>query len=218
MSEQLIPGNNSVTVNPNGTLELRGESGWQLIGQATVFEDLRVEPTVRSTGAKAPSYTNWTPGGSASGLYFYLFDNAAVSSEKEVNFKLQLPHGKLLDSAIHLHVHWTPTATGSAGDKVRWGLEYTKANPNGVFGAVGAYIYATDPIDAPSTTPTAHTHYITEFADIDMTGDALSTILVCRLFRNSSDAADSFAGDVGLLYIDAHIEMNTFGSKEEYTK
>ena len=57
---------------------------------------------------------------------------------------------------------------------------------------------------------------ITEFADIDMTGDALSTILLCRLFRNSSNAADSFTGSAMLLYIDCHVEMSQLGSKDEY--
>jgi len=57
-----------------------------------------------------------------------------------------------------------------------------------------------------------------EFADIDMTGDALSTILLCRLFRNSSNAADSFTGHVGLLYIDIHIEYAQLGSNEEYVQ
>jgi hypothetical protein len=184
----------------------------------TWFDDVRVEPTVRGTGPKAPTYTNYLAGGSASGLYFYLFDNALAASEKEVNFKLQMPHGKLLNSAIHLHVHWLPTTTGNAGDKVRWGLEYTKANVNATFGAVGAYIYADTALSPPSSTPTAHTHYLTEFADISMTGDALSTILLCRLFRNSSDAADTFAGDVGLLYIDCHVEFDRFGSDAEYTQ
>lgn len=200
---------NNITISGSGNLTANGTATW--------FDDIRIEPTVRSTGVKAPTYTQWTPsGGSASGLYFYLFDNAISASEKEVNFKLQMPHGKKLGSVIHLHVHWMPTSTGSAGDKVRWGLEYTKANPNAVFSAPGSFIYATDPANPPSTTPTQDTHYITEFADIDMTGDALSTILPCRLFRNSSHADDTFAGDVMLLYIDAHVEFERMGSNDEY--
>jgi hypothetical protein len=199
-------------------IEITSDGKVKAIGTASWFDDLRVEPTVRLSSPKAPAYTNYLAGGSASGLYFYLFDNAVLATEKEVNFKLQMPHGKKLASAIHLHVHWVPTSTGSAGDKVRWGLEYTKANPNGVFGAVGAYIYADTPVTPPSTTPTIHTHYITEFADIDMTGDALSTILLCRLFRNSSHADDTFAGDVGLLYIDCHVEFDHLGSNEEYAQ
>lgn len=189
------------------------------LGTATWYDDVRVEPTVRGSGTKVPAYTAWTPaGGSVSGLYCYLFDNAVLASEKEVNFKIQLPHGKKLGSVVHLHVHWMPTSTGSAGQKVRWGLEYTKANPNAAFAAPGAFIYATDPINPPSTTPTQDTHYITEFADIDMTGDALSTIILCRLFRNSSHADDSFTGNVMLLYIDCHVEHDTLGSNDEYTK
>lgn len=186
-------------------------------GTATWFDDVRVEPTARGTGTKSPTYTNYAAGGSASGLYLYVFDNALAVAEKELNFKLQMPHGKLLNSLIHLHIHWVALTTGAAGEKVRWGLEYTKANPNGVFGAVGAIVYATDPVNPPSTTPTAHTHYITEFPDIDMSGDALSTILLCRVFRNSSNAADTFAGSAGLLYIDCHVEFERWGSNDEYT-
>lgn len=227
MSRKLVPGFDNLYVLPDGTLhignanaiEISADGRFKAQGSATWFDDVRVEPTVRGSGSKVPSYTAWTPaGGSASGLYFYLFDNAIAANEKEVNFKLQMPHGKLLSSAIHIHVHWIPTSTGSAGQKVRWGLEYSKANPNGVFAAPGAFIYAADPLSPPSTTPTQDTHYLTEFADIDMTGDALSTILLCRLFRNSSDAIDTFAGDVGLLYIDAHIEFFQLGSNEEYTQ
>lgn len=181
----------------------------------TWFDDLRVEPTVRSSGPKAPSYVNYLAGGGASGIFVYEFDNAAVASEKEINFKMQMPHGKLLGSAIHLHVHWVALSTGAAGNKIRWGLEYTKANVNGTFG-VTTTIYADTPINPPSTTPTVDTHYITEFADISMVGDGLSTMVLGRVFRNSSHANDTFAGSAGLLYIDAHVEFAAWGSNGEY--
>lgn len=179
-------------------------------GTATWFDDLRVEPTVHSSVSKAPVYTAML-----GGIYAYLFDNAAVSSEKEVNFKLQTPHGWLPGSPIHLHLHWVAATTGSAGQKVRWGLESTKANINGVFGATST-TYAIDPVNPPSTTPTAMTHYLTEFSDIDMTGGTLSNMILARVFRNSSHADDTYTGNVYLIAIDAHVEMYQLGSNDEF--
>jgi len=51
-----------------------------------------------------------------------------------------------------------------------------------------------------------------------MTGDELSTVLICRLFRNSSHANDTYGGTAGLLYIDAHYQVDSFGSDEELVK
>ena len=181
-------------------------------GSATWFDDLRVELTVRGSNTKSPTYAAMI-----SGIYAYEFDNAIVTLEKEVNFKMQLPHGWLTASAIHLHVHWVAKSTTLADQKVRWGLEYTKANINGVFGATTT-IYATDPASPPSTTPTAMTHYLTEFADIDMTGGTLSNFLLCRLFRNSSNAADTYTDSAYVIGVDAHVEFDQLGSNDEFTK
>jgi hypothetical protein len=69
----------------------------------------------------------------------------------------------------------------------------------------------------------AATHYITEFAAITPTAsqDGLSSILTCRLFRNSSNAADTYdiaANKCGLLYVDIHYQTDTLGSVGEYVK
>lgn len=189
-------------------------TGLAMTGGATTWNDLRVEPTVRSVGSvKAPVYTVID----GTNFYAYLFDNAGAAAEKEVNFKMQLDHSWKVGSAIHIHVHWFPVANGNAGDKVRWGLEYVVVNINGVMGATTT-IYAVDPETPPSTTPTAKTHYMTEFAEIDMTGKTLSCFVLGRLFRNSSNAADTYGSDVSLMGIDAHYQQDTLGSTDELVK
>lgn len=179
-------------------------------GTATWWDDLRVEPTVRGSGTKVPSYT-----AIVGGIYAYAFDNAVLASEKEVNFKMQMPHGWVQDTPIKLHLHWLPTTTGAAGEKVRWGFEYTVAAINSTF-AAPTTIYATDPANPPSTTPTAMTHYLTPFAEVTTSGTGLSTMVLGRIFRNSSDAADTYGGTAYLLGIDAHIQMAQFGSNDEF--
>ena len=45
----------------------------------------------------------------------------------------------------------------------------------------------------------------------------MSSMLICRLWRDSANAADTYGSDVGLLYIDAHVELDKLGSNSEYT-
>jgi hypothetical protein len=182
-----------------------------LIGSATRWEDLRVEITVRSTGQKAPTLAGWL-----NGLYLYEFDDAAVASEKEVFFAIQMPHGWKEGSTIFPHVHWTNKTAGSAGQVARWGLEYNIAKPSAVFGSTTT-IYG-ETIGSGVIT-SANSHLITPIgAGIDMTGMSLSTMIVGRLFRNSSHANDTYGGIAGGLSFDIHYEVDSFGSSLEYTK
>lgn len=184
-----------------------------LVGAATAWDDLRVEPTVRGAGTKVPSYTAWK-----GGLFAYAFDNAVLASEKEINFKIQMPHAWAAGTNIHIHIHWTPSATGSATEKVEWGLEYNLANVNGTFSSTNTTITASDPVNPPSTTPTVDTHYLTEFAEIDMTGYSLSTFVLGRLYRASSSTGDTYTGTAYLIGIDAHYQIDSFGSRDELSK
>jgi hypothetical protein len=67
---------------------------------------------------------------------------------------------------------------------------------------------------------TTSKHNITGFSAITpgATQNGLSSILIGRLFRNSSHDDDTYTGDAGLLYIDAHFQLSSLGSTDEYTK
>jgi len=68
----------------------------------------------------------------------------------------------------------------------------------------------------------ANTHDITVLTNdnegIDGTGKKVSSILICRLWRYSSDADDTYNEDAGALFVDFHIQIDGFGSREEYKK
>ena len=106
---------------------------------------------------------------------------------------------------------------GTAGQVIRWGIEYTKATIGGTFSSSPTTVYATT-IAGGGDITVANEHLLTDFASIDMTGDTLSTVLVCRVFRNSSNAADTYGGTAGLLYLDWHYEIDAMGSKTELAK
>jgi hypothetical protein len=174
------------------------------------WDDLRIEPTARSTGAKTPSFSAYK-----TTLFIYDFDNAAALSEKEIFYQVQMPHAWKEGTTIYPHVHWIPRTAGTAGQKVRWGMEYTLAKPGATFGATVTQ-YGTSA--GPGDITVQDNHIITSLGSIDMSGQTLSTVLICRIFRNSSHVDDSFSGVCGLLYVDIHLLVDSFGSREEYNK
>jgi hypothetical protein len=189
-----------------------------MVGNAKPWNDIRIEPTARNTGTNAPTFEKYLDSGSSSrGVYLYSFDDVAANSEKEIFFTMQMPHD-WDNSNIHVHAHWIGATTQVTASKIRWGLEYSWSSVNYVFGNTET-LYA-DTVEGGDTTVTAFKHYLTEFADIAPSGsqNSLSSILVGRLFRNSSNIADTYTGKAGLLYLDAHYQMNSIGSDQEYIK
>ena len=168
------------------------------------------------TGSNEPGFTVFKTNGSGSqGVFVYWFD---ASTEEEVYFACQMPHS--WDGGIlHPHVHWTPktNADGTpAAQKVSWGLEYSWAGIGGDF-ANTAIVYgnAHQPTDANVV---AGRHYLTEMDDITPTAGqkGISSMLVCRLFRNATSVADdTYEHDAGLMEFDFHYSSTRLGSREE---
>lgn len=214
--------------NSSGTplSRIKSDGRWRHDG-ATTWNDLRIEPVARSTGANAPSFEKYFDDvpGSSRGVYLYSFNDATAGSEKEIFFTMQMPHDWKEGTAIHLHCHWV----GSVSDTTsapRWGLEYTWKDIGQVFGDTTIVYSSGSNIDGSGSSDpniTAGKHYISEFTAITPGTDAnnISSIIIGRLFRDSANAGDTYnaaTNKCGLLYIDAHYEVDSFGSDTEFTK
>lgn len=208
---------NNTTFETDGTMVMNGT--------ATVWEDLRVEPSVRGTGVRNPSFEQYLTNGAGSiGVFLYSFDDALVAAEKEIYFTVQMPHA-WKGTAIYPHVHWIGSAADTAANP-RWGLEYSWADIGTDFGNTTIIYTTAEKIGAGGATDanvTINRHYINAFSAITPTTsqDGISSVLIGRLFRNSSDAGDTYnvgGNKCGLLYIDIHYEIDTLGSRTEYTK
>ena len=190
---------NYTAFEDDGTIEFNGD--------ATVWDDLRVPVTsVRVPGSKAPTWTSYSAG------QLLAFDYQAVAgNEEEVYFVAQLPHSYKEGTNITPHVHWIPDTDEAT---LRWGLEYEWVNVNGSFSATTT-IY----VDQAVGVDDSDKQFKTIFSAIDGTGKTISSMLVCRLFRNSSHANDTAETiDALLIEIDFHFEMDTVGSRLVLTK
>jgi len=176
---------------------------------ARTWEDLGVSLTTAKPGAtRQPGYEKFKDNGAGStGVYAWHFDGSAV---EELFFERQLPHAFAeLQGELRPHVHWAPKST-SAGT-VRWGLEYTGVSPLGVFGNT-TIIYGEDVAEDAST------HQIAVLPAIDAATLAISSVLICRLFRDATHGNDTYSPDAVATSFDFHIELDGRGSEQEYVK
>lgn len=194
-----------------------GGGGLTLIGTATVWEDLRVPVTsTKLGGTKDPHFTVFkTNGAGSQGVFLYWFDK---TTEEELYFTCQVPHAYKEGTNLIAHIHWIPKTNGGANAVVSWGLEYTWANHTVVF-ANTSIIYTNTHLPADASL-VADKHYMSSFAAINGAGKTISSMLVCRVFRDAGGTGltDDYNDDAGMLEIDFHFENDTMGSKTETAK
>jgi len=189
-----------------------GSPFWRrLVGDGEVrWDDLRI---VLDNGSDAASLSYFS-GGSGPQIWYFR-DNGTLES---MSFTVQLPHTWKEGTTIYPHLHWAPKGTRS-GD-VEWNFEYTWANYDAVTPEVFPAI-ATNTVVAAGPF-TANTHRITALsaanAGLDATGKKISSILICRLWRNSNNSNDTYNDYAGLLFVDFHIQVDGWGSREVFVK
>ena len=169
------------------------------------YEDMNIAPFSANAGPgiNPPTVTQIKDNGAGSaGIYTYAFSNAV---EQEIFFSAQLPHAYKEGSDILPHVHFTtPTQTATT---ITWGLEYSWTNRADT-------IQNSTIITNSIATPAAYQHTICSLPTILGTGKKISSILNCRLFRQTG----GYIGGALLLSMDFHILLDTIGSSGEGTK
>jgi len=196
-----VANGNDTKVEADGSLKFEGN--------ATVWDDLRVSLDKGSSSASL-EYV-W---GSVGPQIWYFRNNEGLEM---MSFVVQLPHSWKEGTTIYPHVHWLPK-TSKTGN-LEWNLDYSWQN----------YDASTPQVFPTYTTSTvvatgpfvANTHRITSLTGgtgLDGTGKKISSILICRIWRNSSNTADTYNDDAGLLSLDFHYQIDTVGSRAEYVK
>lgn len=211
------------TVNPSDfDIDCGTQKTLRLVEE--VWDDLRVPLTAGKIGASnPPTFSQFMDDAGSVGVYLWRFgDQAVVGNEEQLWFAAQLPHSYAEGTDIKVHIHWSPAAGGAAGQFVKWGLEYTWINIDGTFG--NTTIITSDASTAPTATTSGDgtmlvdKHYTTEIGAIVGTGKTISSMLACRVFRNSSHADDDLPQAAFGLEVDFHFEIDTMGSRQELIK
>ena len=158
-----------------------------------------------------------TPGGSSSptllnfrnNIWLYAFED--TPSVQEGFFDIHIKHDIKANTDITFHIHWTHNIASPSGN-IKWNIEYTFAKGY----EAGTFF---DPVTV-STIQTAgaqYAHHITDDDDMVITAPhdiEPDTILIARIYRDSTDGSDTFASDAFLLHVDMHYVKARTGTKE----
>ncbi|MDD5150921.1 MAG: hypothetical protein PHC28_10670 [Flavobacterium sp.] len=196
-----IAGGNDTKIEGDGTLVFEGN--------AEVWDDLRVSLDKGSNSASL-QYV-W---GSTGPQIWYFRNNEGLEM---MSFVVQIPHSWKEGTVIYPHIHWIPNASRTGN--VEWNLDYSWQN----YDATTPQVFPTFTTSTVVTTGpfVANTHRITSLtggSGLDGTGKKISSVLICRIWRNSSNSADTYGDDAGLLSLDFHYQIDTVGSREQYVK
>lgn len=156
---------------------------------------------LKDAGANIPALTQY----GTSAMYFPLYE-----IDDAQYFSLQLPHGYKQGSAITLHVHWFGSTT-DATNAVRWEVTYQWVNIGGTFSTSAA-----TPVTADDTA-TAGVSKVKSFTASTGTAKEISSH-ICGRIRRITNGATDYAGDTYLVFLDAHFQRDTIGSRKESSK
>jgi len=162
------------------------------------WEDLRVEFNSGISPASNPPQRVAYKGGLVSA-----FEDEGVN-EDTVTFQVQLPHNYAEGTDIEPHIHWA--GEDNTAGNVKWIFTYSWAN-------IGAAFPGETSDTAIGANPATDVHTLTEFTQINGAGKTVSSVMICRLSRNSTDGDDTFtAKDAYGLYFDFHYQIDSMGS------
>lgn len=126
---------------------------------------------------------------------------------------MQLPHSWLEGSVLKPHVHWQKT-TSAAGNVV-WSLSYQWSSTGKVLEDA---IVLSASVPTVSDQDTANLHAFTPLGDISTAGRKISDMLLMKLSRLGSDAADTYEATARLIEFDVHYQASTAGSRGVFRK
>jgi len=185
----------------------------RLNGTARAWEDLRIDPQIKATGAGQAAYAVWK-----TNYYLLAFPDGADTA---CYFTAQMPHAWDTSTDPVFHVHWVSNGSSTTNKFPEWNLVCRWAGINGDFDAdISPSAVRVPAGKTIGDAIAADTHYVTAFAALDASaagGDSISSILIGKLSRSAAPL-DDYPDDVSLLYVDLHYQVNSLGSDAETSK
>ena len=180
-----------LSIDASGTL--------RLYGAATTWDDLVVPLTTTRIGANNKPDFDFDE-------IAYMFPQNNTS--EILYFVVQMPHRRKIGSNIHPHVHYRQATS----DVPVFKLDYKWFN----IGSSEPTTWNTYIMDQPLVSWTdSSTHQLNTGAlMIDGSSYGLSSMMLCKLYRDDNIVT----GDVAVWQFDIHIEIDSFGSNEEFSK
>ncbi len=169
-----------------------------------VWDDFLVPGLSLGNGASAPTLKTFRDG----------IQQAAFSGSgplEEGFFEIHMLHGLRAASPVSFHIHWAHIIGAPTGD-VKWNIECSFAR-----GYEAGTFPSSTTLSTVQTAGAQYAHHITDDDDM-VIGPSVElepdSVIIGRVYRDSSDAEDTFANDAFLLHVDIHYQRTSIGTLE----
>lgn len=183
---------NYATIEADGTLALTGN--------ATGWEDLRIDGLSTRVGSVAPTDETGFRGSAS-----FASRNFVHNQADEVQFSVQMPHSWKVESAVWPHAHISPWITNTGTVTVSLVFDCYDASIGSAFPAASTLYTVTSSWNGNAQWKHLLAGGVSAYS---MNGMTLSSVQKCRLYRDNT-VSGNLAGKIALLYIDWHYEVDT---------
>ncbi len=178
------------------------------------WDDIRFPLTMVKLGpVNPPQFVQFrTDGAGSAGVYALAFEDEAVNPDQAF-LTAQAPHGWLEgQDDVSIHIHWGPEDATTCN--YRFCFEYAVSSLDGAWPANTTTLCSTFASTEDNTL-----HSLEELGAIDMTGHTISWVLHGRMYRDSTNPADTCTAKDLLVHTnDFHIRLVRPGSRLELTQ
>ena len=169
-------------------------------GEATVWRDINLGGI--SLTKAASNQPNQISLNGTNNLVF-AFEGSSKINEAHGNFELQ--HDYKEGTNLSPHIHWYPTNTNVGN--VKWNIDYyisrgTKAALSGTISVVA------------STQSVAWEEIRSDFPNIVGSSLNIGNQIHFRIYRDPTDAEDTYGSDAAIATLGVHYEIDTIGSRD----
>jgi hypothetical protein len=171
----------------------------RLILKNAVYNDINIPADTLGIGPSVPDFAVVFGAG---GIRKYCFDGGALT--EALHGSSEIIHGYKEGTDIQVHLHLMPANTGTG--RAKFGLEYTWANVTSVFPS-NTTVFANVTAEG-----TAWVYKDLNFPVADGTGKLIESGIAFRVFRDPTDSEDTYTGDVCLIQMGIHYQIDTLGS------
>lgn len=197
----IIKGTQNLQVNATKINFKAGEQSDFAIEDTDGWLDINCPIIVTGSGANDPTIATIT---GLTGMQLYTFPG--TGSMKQCWSQIHIPHNYAPGTGIYFHMHVLTDAAVLTGN-YKINFDYSYASSNGVFSPVQT-------VSIVDNFQNTLQHKITEIAAPVLAGQLeVDGVVMCRAYRDPADALDTFQGDLHLIYIDCHMQISKFSTK-----
>jgi len=194
-------GSNRLKIEDDGTIVREGN--------ATVWDDI----VGSLIGKRLSSVVGKVEYNYAENAITFKSGGSISTANDIVNFNLQYPHAAKVTGSMNLHIHWEQSDT-YLNMPIQFTVKY-RVQSNGAAKTTSwtTVVVEANPTNNAMTYVSGTFNQITKLINVDMTGMGISSTAQFQLART-----DSETGDIIGTFVDAHVEMDTDGSRSEFSK